>query len=380
MSLKHRIITFFIVMVGILHGQVVRDGIIRIPVAISAGRSNFRTAANQLFMETANGRRPTMSRGPAIFMADIMIYDEPNGIGYAAGNLRFADTGERVFMSAEEGAYYTQEEKIVLYKVPEVLVQSGDTGTLRINGTLITVYPNDYYMYVQGNVELNDGQTLISGQEAKIWIRRNRMVVTGEVQARVNQSQALTSDRLNVQFTNGGLDSYTAVSNVTAVSYDDKITLISQYLNYTETNKFFRAVDDPLIYFYDRGTVAYANVVEYSTDTQFGTLIGNVVAVQTGNNQKAYARWANYYGESDQIRMIGNPRLEQGESQLLGTEIVVHINSNTMEILGGGQGFLDQNEQTPTETIRTNRNTNGTQVDTNTTAPNINGAVPPNAE
>ncbi|MGL5253631.1 MAG: LptA/OstA family protein [Brevinema sp.] len=373
MNLRISII-FIILITGLLYSQTTQDdGVIRIPVAISAGRSSFHTSANQLFMETSNGRRPTMSRGPAIFMADVMIYDEPNGIGYATGNLRFTDVGERVFMSAEEGAYYTKEEKIVLYKVPEVLVQNGNNGTLRINGSVITLYPNDYYMHVLGNVEINDGQTLISGKEAKIWVRRNRMVVSGNVQARVNQNQALTSDRLNVQFTNGGLENYTAISNVKAVSYEDKITLISEYLNYTETNKFFRAVDNPLIYFYDRGTVAYANVVEYSTDTQFGTLIGDVIAVQTGNSQKAYARWANYYGDSDQIRMLGNPRLEQGQSQLLGTEIIVHVNSNTMEILGGGQGFLDQNSQSASSPP-------SAQTNTNNTAPNTNGALPSNAE
>lgn len=318
------------------------DNIIRIPVAVSAGHSTFKTAVSQLFMETANGRRPSMSRGPGIFMADVMIYDEPKGIGYASGNLRFADTSERIFMSADEGTYYTKEEKIVLHRAPEVLVQGAEGATTRINGTVITVYPNDYYMHVQGNVEINDGTTLIAGKEAKIWSRKNRMVVVGDVQTR-SEAQVMTTDRLNVQFAKGGLDSYTAVSNVKAVNRADKITIISQFLNYTHTNGFFRAVDDPLVYFYEKGTVSYANVIEYSTKTRQGTLLGDVVSVQTNNTQRGYSRWATYNGDSNQIRMLGNPRLEQGESQLLGTEIVVHIDSNMMEILGGGRGFMDQN-------------------------------------
>ncbi|SFB87711.1 hypothetical protein SAMN02745150_01156 [Brevinema andersonii] len=314
---------------------------ITLPVAISAGKSNFKAKLNQLFLETAYGKRPTLSRGPTIFVSDIMIYDENKGIGYAYGNLRFADINDRIFMSAQEGTYYAKEEKIILRKVPEILVEQSEFISTRINGKIITVYPNEYYIHVQGNIEIDDGETLISGKQAQIWTKKDRMIVSGDVQAETSE-QILTTDRLNVQFKNGSLDYYTAIGNVKAISKVDRFTLLSQFLTYRHTNGFFRATDEPSIYFHEQETIAHANVIEYYRETQEGSLLGDVITLQGDKSQKAFSRWALYSGKENKIRMLGNPRLEQNSSQLFGTEIIVNIDSNNMEILGGGRGFLDR--------------------------------------
>lgn len=311
-------------------------------VAVTSGKSFFRTKEEIIILETANKRRPTLSQGPVAFVADTMIYDEADAIGYAYGNLRFADLGNRTFFSAQEGTYFTKEKKIVLRKSAEILLeQDGNTST-KITGRIITIYPDDSYIHVQGNIVIDDGETLISGREVRIWAKEDRMIVSGDVQS-LSGAQKLVSDRLNVQFFEGSLDYYIARGNVIAVNTEDEFTLQAGLLTYDHQEEFYEASVEPYVYFPEQETVSYANLIEYDSTTKIGNLLGDVVTIQGEGEQKAYSRWALYNGSNNIINMYGNPRLQQETSELFGTEIVVYIDSNRMEILGGGKGFFNRN-------------------------------------
>jgi len=313
-----------------------------IPVAITSGKSIFRTADKEVYLETAFKRRPTMSQGSAILVADKMIYDEEKEIGYAYGNLRFADAANRSFFSAQEGTYYAKDEKIVLRKSPEILLEQDGKKSTRINGKIITIYPKESYLHVQGNIEIDDGTTFITGKEVRIWSDDNRMIVNGNVQS-LSDDQKLKTDRLNVQFTNGGLAYYMAKGNTIAVSTTDNFTLCSSILTFNNEQKLFRATENPSIYFKEQETMSYANIIEYYQDTKKGNLLGNVITLQGDGTQKAYSRWALYDGSNNTIRMLGNPRLQQEDSELFGMEILVNIDSNNMYITGGNRGFFNRN-------------------------------------
>lgn len=313
-----------------------------IPVAITSGKSKFHANDKEIILETAFKRRPTLSQGPVILVADTMIYDEEKEIGYAYGNLRFADIQNRSFFSAQEGTYFTKEKKIVLRKTPEILMEQNNQKSTRINGKVITIYPEDSYLIVQGNIEIDDGTTFITGKEVRIWSEDNRMIVSGNVQS-ISEDQKLQTDRLNVQFTNGGLSHYMAKGHTIAVSTSDNFTLCSKLLTFNNEKKLFRATEDPSIYFHEQETMSFANVIEYYQDTKMGNLLGNVISMQGDGTQKAFSRWALYNGSNNTIRMFGNPRLQQEDSELFGMEILVNIDSNNMFISGSGKGFFNRN-------------------------------------
>ncbi len=313
-----------------------------ISVAVTSGKSFFKTAEGIVLLETANNRRPTLSQGYIALIADQMIYDENEKIGYAYGNLRFADLNNRTYFSAQEGTYFSKEKKIVLRKSPQILLERQNDESTKIEGNIITIYPEDSHIHVQGNIGIDDGTTFITGEEAKIWTEENRMIVSGNVQS-ISGDQKLTSDRLSVQFNNNGLEFYIARGNVIAVSEEDGFTLQSGILSYNAENDFFKAVSDPLIYFQNEDTVSYANIIEYDRGTKIGNLLGNVISIQDEGAQKAYSRWAVYNGSNNIINMYGNPRLQKDNSEIFGAEIIVDVDSNNMKILGGGRGFFENN-------------------------------------
>ncbi|MGL5955214.1 MAG: LptA/OstA family protein [Brevinema sp.] len=313
-----------------------------VSVAVTSGKSFFKTVEELVILETANNRRPTLSQGPVAFVSDTMIYDEKTKIGYAYGNLRFADLLNRTFFSAQEGTFFTKENKIVLRKSPEILLEQDNNLSTKIDGNIITIYPDDSYIHVQGNITIDDGTTFITGKEVRIWSEEDRMIVSGNVQS-LSENQKLASDRLNVQFNKGQLDFYIARGNVIAVNSEDQFTLEAGVLSYEQEKDFYKAVSDPLIYFQEQKTVSYANIIEYDRPTKIGNLLGNVVSIQEGSEQKAYSRWAVYNGSNNIINMYGNPRLQQETSEIFGTEIIVNIDSNNMSIIGGGRGFFDRN-------------------------------------
>lgn len=312
-----------------------------VSVAVTAGKSIFKTVKSLVILETANSRRPTLSQGPVALVADTMIYDENTKIGYANGNLRFADLQNRSYFSAQEGTYFTKEKKIVLRKSPQILLEQDSQTSTKIDGNIITIYPEDSYIHVQGNISIDDGSIFITGEEVRIWSEEDKMIVSGNVQSIAND-QKLISDRLSVQFANGELDFYIARGNVIAVNTEEGFTLQSGVLSYDNKEDFYKAVMEPLIYFQDQKTVTHANIIEYNRITQIGNLLGNVVSIQDGGAQKAYSRWAIYNGSKSIINMYGNPRMQQDGSELFGSEIIVNTASNTMEVLGGGRGFFDR--------------------------------------
>ena len=325
----------FIVQFSIING-------LSVSVAVTAGKSFFKTIEELIILETANNRRPTISQGPVALIADTMIYDEATEIGYATGNLRFADLNNRTFFSAQEGTYFTKEKKIVLRKSAEILLEQGDNISTKIIGRIITIYPDDSYIHVQGNIAIDDGTTYITGEEVRIWSKEDKMIVSGNVQS-VSDTQNLVADRLNVQFKDGELYNYVARGNVIANSEEDGFTLQSGVLFYDHTINFYKALIEPSIFFQEQNSISHANIIEYDKVTEIGNLIGNVISIQGNGEQIAYSRWAVFHGSSEIINMYGNPRLVQNGSEIFGTEIIVNIGSNNMEILGGGRGFFDRN-------------------------------------
>ena len=325
----------FIVQFSIING-------LSVSVAVTAGKSFFKTIEELIILETANNRRPTISQGPVALIADTMIYDEATEIGYATGNLRFADLNNRTFFSAQEGTYFTKEKKIVLRKSAEILLEQGDNISTKIIGRIITIYPDDSYIHVQGNIAIDDGTTYITGEEVRIWSKEDKMIVSGNVQS-ISDNQKLVADRLNVQFQDGELYNYVARGNVIANSEEDGFTLQSGVLFYDHTINFYKALIEPSIFFQEQNSISHANIIEYDKVTEIGNLIGNVISIQGNGEQIAYSRWAVFHGSSEIINMYGNPRLVQNGSEIFGTEIIVNIGSNNMEILGGGRGFFDRN-------------------------------------
>lgn len=327
---------FSIVQFSIING-------LSVSVAVTAGKSFFKTVEGIIILETANNRRPTISQGPVALIADTMIYDENTEIGYANGDLRFADLNNRTFFSAQEGTYFTKEKKIVLRKSSEILLEQGDNISTKITGRVITIYPDDSYIHVQGNIAIDDGTTFITGEEVRIWSKEEKMIVSGNVQS-LSDDQKLVSDRLNVQFQDGELFNYVARGSVIANSEEDGFTLQSDVLFYNHETEFYKALIDPSIFFQEQNSISHANIIEYDRITEIGNLIGNVVSIQNGGEQTAYSRWAVFHGSNNVINMYGNPRLVQKSSEIFGTEIIVNIDSNNMEILGGGRGFFDRNQ------------------------------------
>ena len=326
----------FIVQFSIING-------LSVSVAVTAGKSFFKTIEELIILETANNRRPTISQGPVALIADTMIYDEATEIGYATGNLRFADLNNRTFFSAQEGTYFTKEKKIVLRKSAEILLEQGDNISTKIIGRIITIYPDDSYIHVQGNIAIDDGTTYITGEEVRIWSKEDKMIVSGNVQS-ISDNQKLVADRLNVQFKDGELYNYVARGNVIANSEEDGFTLQSGVLFYDHTINFYKALIEPSIFFQEQNSISHANIIEYDKVTEIGNLIGNVISIQGNGEQIAYSRWAVFHGSNNIINMYGNPRLVQKGSEIFGTEIIVNIDSNNMEILGGGRGFFDRNQ------------------------------------
>ncbi|MGL4367322.1 MAG: LptA/OstA family protein [Brevinemataceae bacterium] len=321
---------------GVMNSQQVSP-----PVAITSGKAYLRVKEKFIYLETANKRRPTLSQGPALFVSDIMIYDEEKEIGYAYGNLRFADIEQRSFFSAQEGTYFAKEKKIVLHKTPEILLEQSSNVSTKINGKIITIYPDDSYIHVQGNIEIDDGTTFITGKEARIWSKQNKMSISGDVQS-ISDTQKLAADSLTVLFEDGDLASYTAQGNVKAVSTVDKFTLCSSLLNYNNKEQYFQATESPLIFFHEQDTIAYGNTIEYYRETKMGSLLGNVVAIQKDESQKAFSQWAIYNGSNNTLTMYGSPKLKQNDSELFANEIIVNIDSNNMELVGGGRGFFNR--------------------------------------
>ncbi|MGL4560753.1 MAG: LptA/OstA family protein [Brevinema sp.] len=317
------------------------------PLAISSGKSIFRTIEKKIYLKTANNRRPTMRQLGIVFSADFMIYDENARIGYANGNLRFADPENTMFISAEEGTYFIDSNKIVLQKTPEILIAQDENTSSRIVGKIITIYPNDSYIHVQGNIEIDDGTTFITGKEAQIWSKEDRMLITGIVQS-ISDEQKLTTDSLDIQFINGDLASYTASGNVKAVNNVDKFTTCASILTYDHQQELFRATENPSIYFQEDRIISFANVIEYDRRTKIGNLLGNVISIQQNNKQeeiqRAYSRWAVYNGNSNIVNMYGNPRVVQKDSELFGMEIIIDITSNIMQVIGGGQGIFNRTQ------------------------------------
>ncbi len=325
----------------IVHFSVING--LSVSVAVTAGKSFFKTIEELIILETANNRRPTISQGPVALIADTMIYDEKTEIGYATGNLRFADLNNRTFFSAQEGTYFTKEKKVVLRKSPEILLEQGDNISTKIIGRIITIYPDDSYIHVQGNIAIDDGKTYITGEEVRIWSKEDKMIVSGNVQS-ISEDQKLVADRLNVQFQDGELYNYVARGNVIANSEEDGFTLQSGILFYDNTTDFYKALIEPSIFFQEQETISHANIIEYDKtywDRQFNRY---VVTIQGKHEQIAYSRWAVFHGSNNIINMYGNPRLVQQGSEIFGTEIIVNIDSNNMEILGGGRGFFDRNQ------------------------------------
>ena len=326
----------FIVQFSIING-------LSVSVAVTAGKSLFKTIEGLIILETANNRRPTISQGPIALIADTMIYDEKTEIGYATGNLRFADLNNRTFFSAQEGTYFTKEKKIVLRKSAEILLEQGDNISTKITGRVITIYPDDSYIHVQGNIAIDDGTTFITGEEVRIWSKEEKMIVSGNVQS-LSDDQKLVSDRLNVEFKDGELYNYVARGSVIANSEEEGFTLQSDVLFYNHETEFYKALIEPSIFFQEQNSISHANIIEYDRTTEIGNLIGNVVTIQGKHEQTAYSRWAVFHGSNNIINMYGNPRLVQQGSEIFGTEIIVNIDSNNMEILGGGRGFFDRNQ------------------------------------
>ncbi|MGL4394044.1 MAG: LptA/OstA family protein [Brevinema sp.] len=316
------------------------------PIAITSGKSIFRTIERKIYLKSANNRRPTFRQLGVIFSADYIIYDEGLRIGYANGNLRFADPNNNMFISGEEGTYFVDLNKIVLRQNAEILMGSSAKTSSRITGKVITIYPNDAYIHIQGNIEVDDGQTFITGKEAQIWSRQNKALITGMVQASSDE-QKMTAETLDIRFENGDLSSYTASGNVKSVNTVDRFALCSDILTYNNTLQLFRATENPRLYFIDDRSISFANVIEYDRKTKLGNLLGDVVTVQYQEDnteiQRAYSRWATYDGSVNEVNMYGSPRLVQQDSELFGMQIIINIASNTMNIIGGGQGLFDRN-------------------------------------
>ncbi|MGL4388282.1 MAG: hypothetical protein ACRCTJ_02695 [Brevinema sp.] len=316
------------------------------PIAITSGKSIFRTIEKKIYLKSANNRRPTLRQLGIVFTADYIIYDEALRIGYANGNLRFADPNNTMFISAEEGTYFVNLNKIVLRQTPEILLAQDNNISSRIQGKIITIYPNNSYIHVQGNIEIDDGTTYITGKEAQIWSKEDRMLITGIVQS-ISDDQKLTTDSLDVRFKNGNLSSYTASGNVKIVNTVDKFTLCSEILTYNHAQELFRATENPALYFTEDRTISFANVIEYTRPTKIGNLLGNVISIQHREDkteiQRSYSRWAVYDGNSNIVNMYGNPRIVQEDSELFGTQIVIDIGSNMMHVIGGGQGIFNRN-------------------------------------
>ena len=326
----------FIVQFSLING-------LSVSVAVTAAKSIFKTIDELVILETFNNRRPTLSQGSIALVSDTMTYDEKEEIGYAYGNLRFADLNNRTFFSAQEGTYFTKEKKIVLRKSSQILLEQGNNISTKITGRVITIYPDDSYIHVQGNIAIDDGTTFITGEEVRIWSKEDKMIVSGNVQS-ISDTQKLVAVRLIVQFENGELDNYIAQGSVIANSEEDGFTLQSDVLFYNHETDFYKALINPSIFFQEQNTISHANIIEFNKATDTGNLIGDVVSIQGNGDQIAYSRWAVFHGSNNMINMYGNPRLVQKGSEIFGTEIIINIDSNNMEILGGGRGFFDRNQ------------------------------------
>ena len=228
-------------------------------------------------------------------------------------------------------------------KSAEILLEQGDNISTKITGRVITIYPDDSYIHVQGNIAIDDGTTFITGEEVRIWSKEEKMIVSGNVQS-LSDDQKLVSDRLNVEFKDGELHNYVARGSVIANSEEEGFTLQSDVLFYNHETEFYKALIEPSIFFQEQNSISHANIIEYDRTTEIGNLIGNVVTIQGKHEQIAYSRWAVFHGSNNIINMYGNPRLVQQGSEIFGTEIIVNIDSNNMEILGGGRGFFDRNQ------------------------------------
>ena len=305
------------------------------PINVTAGKSVYYWEIERIILEISNKNKPKIVQGNNVLIADTIIYDDKNEIGYAYGHLVFQNKKEQTVLTAGEGTYYTKEKKMIVQKNPIIYLKKD--GTVAKSDTM-TFFTDKDYMILEGNVEIKGKEFTITGDKARYNQGGGMFTVTGNAKT-VDKSQVLTANMIEVLSKDDKLSSYTATGNVVIENTNDNYLIKSGKLDYYEALGYSRISDNPVIEFKKNNIKAYSTVMEKYDDEEKANLLGNVVII-TGD-KKAFSKWGVYDFKSESMILTGNPILLQGKTKMNALKIIVDVAKETMSMQGGGSGIFE---------------------------------------
>ncbi len=304
-----------------------------IPVQVNAGQTTYEWEIQRWLLENTNSIKPRLVQGQSELTAQTIIYDYQNEIGYAYGNVFYQNRADKVTLRAGEGVYYTKEKKIVVRRNPVIEMKS--SGTVATSDVM-TIYTEEDYIILSGNVVIKSSNYTMTGDRATYYQTTGSFKISGTASTSMNDT-LLTADRIDIVTENSRLKSYTAIGNVHAVNTNEGYTIESGRLDYFKDLGYTRITENPVIVFHEHNMRAHSIVMEQFENEKKANLIGNVIIEQ--GDQRAYARWGEYYSDQKIMYLSGNPILASGGSKLNANRIMVDVDAGEMTMVGGGTGF-----------------------------------------
>lgn len=302
---------------------------------MTAGKSTYKWEIDRLILELLNKDRPTITQGGNVLKADTIIYDEKKKTGYAFGKIYFRNVQDGVTLTAGEGVYRTEEEKVIVTKSPYIRL---DKSKVKASAWTMTIFPNRNTIIMNGNVKITGEDFVITGDKAVLNQDTGNFIVTGEASTK-QKDTVMVADKITIDSQNNKIENYTATGNVRVSNPDQGFTIHAGKLEYWEHLGYSRLTQDPYIDFEEKNIKAYSTVMEQYEEEDKANLLGNVIIVQ--GKRVAFSKWGEYYSKEKKIYLTGRPILKEGDSRFFANKITVDIESELMKMEGVGGGFYN---------------------------------------
>lgn len=348
------------------------------PVDVSAGTATYRWEIDRLILETARNQRPTIEQSGSTLIADTIIYDYETEIGYAYGNVVYTGADDNTVLTADEGTFYTDEEKVVMTGSPSLITEEGTEDEMTATADTMTFYSEHEYVVFTGNVEILSDDYEMTGEQATYYQNTGRFSSDGRSTASQN-GKTITADSIDMISDNEGNETgdYVATGDVVVEDPEEGITIYCDRIEsmsgeggknesyiatgnvvienipededdesyevhcgkaeYYEELGYVRMTEDPVLYFTDYDMTASALTMEQYDDENRANLLGDVV-IEYGD-LTTYSRWGEYSGDEDKIYLTGNPIITTSGSQFTSHLVELDLNTEDVNMIGGGTGY-----------------------------------------